>query len=86
MSIINFPEDKRICTIEVLVALSVARRIIVVLGNAGTAMRPLTAALCLKGKAPAEAVLTGEPRMKERPIKRGGCVAASGRGCSIFGK
>lgn len=42
------------------------------LGNAGTAMRPLTAALCLanaetKGKR--EIVLTGEPRMKERPIK-----------------
>ncbi|WP_025740265.1 3-phosphoshikimate 1-carboxyvinyltransferase [Salinivibrio socompensis] len=35
------------------------------LGNAGTAMRPLTAALCL-GKG--EVTLTGEPRMKERPI------------------
>ncbi len=35
------------------------------LGNAGTAMRPLTAALTL-GKG--EYVLTGEPRMKERPI------------------
>ncbi len=35
------------------------------LGNAGTAMRPLAAALTL-GKG--EYVLTGEPRMKERPI------------------
>lgn len=35
------------------------------LGNAGTAMRPLAAALCL-GKG--EYILTGEPRMKERPI------------------
>ena len=35
------------------------------LGNAGTAMRPLCAALCL-GKG--DYVLTGEPRMKERPI------------------
>ncbi len=35
------------------------------LGNAGTAMRPLCAALCL-GRG--EYVLTGEPRMKERPI------------------
>ncbi len=35
------------------------------LGNAGTAMRPLCAALCL-GKG--TYVLTGEPRMKERPI------------------
>ncbi|PHM41805.1 3-phosphoshikimate 1-carboxyvinyltransferase [Xenorhabdus szentirmaii] len=35
------------------------------LGNAGTAMRPLAAALCLGNN---EVVLTGEPRMKERPI------------------
>jgi len=35
------------------------------LGNAGTAMRPLCAALCL-GKG--TYILTGEPRMKERPI------------------
>ena len=35
------------------------------LGNAGTAMRPLCAALCL-GKG--TYLLTGEPRMKERPI------------------
>ncbi|MFP8967049.1 3-phosphoshikimate 1-carboxyvinyltransferase [Pokkaliibacter sp. CJK22405] len=35
------------------------------LGNAGTAMRPLAAALCL---GQGEFELTGEPRMKERPI------------------
>lgn len=35
------------------------------LGNAGTAMRPLTAALCLGDN---DIILTGEPRMKERPI------------------
>ena len=35
------------------------------LGNAGTAMRPLAAALCLGSN---DIVLTGEPRMKERPI------------------
>ncbi len=35
------------------------------LGNAGTAMRPLAAALCL-GRH--DVTLTGEPRMKERPI------------------
>ncbi|WP_147196619.1 3-phosphoshikimate 1-carboxyvinyltransferase [Pantoea sp. CCBC3-3-1] len=35
------------------------------LGNAGTAMRPLAAALCLGSN---NIVLTGEPRMKERPI------------------
>lgn len=36
------------------------------LGNAGTAMRSLTAALCL---GEGEYTLTGEPRMYERPIK-----------------
>lgn len=35
------------------------------LGNAGTAMRPLSAALSLAAN---DIVLTGEPRMKERPI------------------
>ncbi|MCB0121729.1 MAG: 3-phosphoshikimate 1-carboxyvinyltransferase [Caldilineaceae bacterium] len=35
------------------------------LGNAGTAMRPLTAALTLGS---GEYILTGEPRMSERPI------------------
>jgi len=35
------------------------------LGNAGTAMRPLTAALCL---GQGEYLLHGEPRMHERPI------------------
>lgn len=35
------------------------------LGNAGTAMRPLSAALCLQTQ---DVTLTGEPRMKERPI------------------
>ncbi|MCR3755130.1 MAG: 3-phosphoshikimate 1-carboxyvinyltransferase [Candidatus Westeberhardia cardiocondylae] len=36
------------------------------LGNAGTAIRPLTAALCINSK---NVILTGIPRMKERPIK-----------------
>ena len=35
------------------------------LGNAGTAMRPLAASLTLGG---GDYILTGEPRMKERPI------------------
>lgn len=35
------------------------------LGNAGTLLRPLTAILCLGNS---EVILTGEPRMKERPI------------------
>lgn len=32
-------------------------------------MRPLAAALCLKGEEKSQIILTGEPRMKERPIK-----------------
>nr|CAA54317.1 5-enolpyruvylshikimate-3-phosphate synthase [Burkholderia pseudomallei] len=37
------------------------------LGNAGTAMRPLSAALALQ---PFDTTLTGDPRMSERPINR----------------
>lgn len=62
--------DKTICTVEgVGGAFQWQNGLALFLGNAGTAMRPLTAALCLKGKEEAEVVLTGEPRMKERPIK-----------------
>lgn len=43
--------------------------IAIFLGNAGTAMRPLTAAICASDSdKPAKVVLTGEPRMSERPI------------------
>jgi len=45
--------------------LHAAQSLSLFLGNAGTAMRPLAAALCL-GQHDVE--LTGEPRMKERPI------------------
>jgi 3-phosphoshikimate 1-carboxyvinyltransferase len=38
------------------------------MGNAGTAMRPLTAALALLAKANTEFELSGVPRMHERPI------------------
>jgi len=38
------------------------------MGNAGTAMRPLTAALALLTKGHAEFELSGVPRMHERPI------------------
>lgn len=62
-------EDKTICEIEgVGGAFDVQDGLALFIGNAGTAMRPLTAALCLKGKREAEVILTGEPRMKERPI------------------
>ncbi|WP_077999054.1 3-phosphoshikimate 1-carboxyvinyltransferase [Edwardsiella tarda] len=46
-------------------ALPVAGVLSLFLGNAGTAMRPLAAALSLGRR---EVILTGEPRMKERPI------------------
>lgn len=46
-------------------ALHSAEALKLFLGNAGTAMRPLAAALCLGSN---DIVLTGEPRMKERPI------------------
>ncbi len=65
-------DDKSICEVEGLGhAFEWQNGLSLFLGNAGTAMRPLTAALCLAtpNAAPAEIVLTGEPRMKERPIK-----------------
>lgn len=65
-------EDKSVCEVEGLGrAFEWPNGLSLFLGNAGTAMRPLTAALCLANpnSVPAEIVLTGEPRMKERPIK-----------------
>ena len=59
-------QDKTVCTVEGLgrpFIASEAQELF--LGNAGTAMRPLAAALCL---GEGEFILTGEPRMKERPI------------------
>ena len=62
-------DDKTICEIEGLGgAFNIQDNLSLFLGNAGTAMRPLTAALCLKGTAEVEIILTGEQRMKERPI------------------
>tara|TARA_B110000444_G_C18837094_1_gene596658 strand:+ start:687 stop:1979 length:1293 start_codon:yes stop_codon:yes gene_type:complete len=61
-------EDRTVCTITGKNgALSVDQQgsLELFLGNAGTAMRPLCAALCL-GKG--SFTLTGEPRMEERPI------------------
>ncbi|BFT30424.1 3-phosphoshikimate 1-carboxyvinyltransferase [Alteromonas sp. D210916BOD_24] len=46
-------------------AFNVAQPLELFLGNAGTAMRPLCAALAASN---VECVLTGEPRMEERPI------------------
>ena len=60
-------DDRTICDITgVAGALNVDKPLELYLGNAGTAMRPLAAALCLGNN---NIILTGEPRMKERPIK-----------------
>ena len=62
----HLSDDRTICDIEgVGGKLHSAHPLELFLGNAGTAMRPLAAALCL---ADNNIVLTGEPRMKERPI------------------
>ncbi len=59
-------EDKTVCEVQGLgKPFTVDQVQELFLGNAGTAMRPLAAALCLGS---GEYVLTGEPRMKERPI------------------
>lgn len=58
--------DKRTCVVTGNAgAFQVAKPETLFLGNAGTAVRPLTAALCLSA---GEFTLTGEPRMYERPI------------------
>ncbi|MCW8994580.1 MAG: 3-phosphoshikimate 1-carboxyvinyltransferase [Psychromonas sp.] len=61
-------DDKKECVVEGLGRAFNTRelgQLELFLGNAGTAMRPLCAALCL---GQGEYVLTGEPRMFERPI------------------
>ena len=59
-------DDKTVCTVEGLgKPFQTTNDLELFLGNAGTAMRPLAAALCL---GEGDYVLTGEPRMKERPI------------------
>ncbi|CAM3150614.1 3-phosphoshikimate 1-carboxyvinyltransferase [Vibrio rarus] len=59
-------QDKTACEVEGLGGVfNPPQALELFLGNAGTAMRPLAAALCA---SQGEFVLTGEPRMKERPI------------------
>ncbi|MFC1237211.1 3-phosphoshikimate 1-carboxyvinyltransferase [Vibrio sp. F74] len=59
-------DDKTVCEVEGLGRpFQRSSALELFLGNAGTAMRPLAAALCL---GEGDYVLTGEPRMKERPI------------------
>ncbi|RYC48247.1 3-phosphoshikimate 1-carboxyvinyltransferase [Pectobacterium zantedeschiae] len=62
----HLSSDRTVCEIIGLGgAFTAAQPLELFLGNAGTAMRPLAAALCLTN---GDIVLTGEPRMKERPI------------------
>ena len=62
----DLSEDKTECVLKGNAkAISCLEEQEIFLGNAGTAMRPLCAALCL-GRG--SYILTGEPRMKERPI------------------
>lgn len=59
-------EDRTRCTVVGLGgSFKVDHPVALFLGNAGTAVRPLTAALCL---SQGEFTVTGEPRMYERPI------------------
>ncbi|MEY3038382.1 MAG: hypothetical protein RL143_949, partial [Pseudomonadota bacterium] len=58
--------DRRSCVVKGVGGAFTCKQAEMFLGNAGTAMRPLTAALCL---GEGEFTLTGEPRMYERPIK-----------------
>ncbi|QGX62007.1 3-phosphoshikimate 1-carboxyvinyltransferase [Alteromonas mediterranea] len=59
-------EDKTQCVVQGNGgAFNVAQPLELFLGNAGTAMRPLCAALAASN---VDTVLTGEPRMEERPI------------------
>lgn len=59
-------DDRTQCTVQGLgQRFSVSEPVELFLGNAGTAVRPLTAALCL---SEGEFTITGEPRMYERPI------------------
>ncbi len=58
-------EDSNTCIVEGNGGPFSAQQADLFLGNAGTAMRPLTAALCLGN---GEFRLHGEPRMHERPI------------------
>ncbi|WP_417585463.1 3-phosphoshikimate 1-carboxyvinyltransferase [Nitrincola sp.] len=60
-------DDRRSCTLQGTgKPFSTDQALELFLGNAGTAMRPLCAALCL---GHGDFTLTGEPRMSERPIR-----------------
>ncbi len=62
---LSFYDEGRKCLVESAGGPFSVRKADLFLGNAGTAIRPLCAALCLGS---GEFTLTGEPRMLERPI------------------
>ena len=62
----SLSEDRTRCTVEGLGGPFPVKQAELYLGLAGTAIRPLCAALCLGN---GDYTLTGEPRMLERPIK-----------------
>lgn len=62
----SLSDDRKVCVVQGMGgAFKVAQPQELFLGNAGTAVRPLTAALCLGSGT---FTITGEPRMYERPI------------------
>jgi 3-phosphoshikimate 1-carboxyvinyltransferase len=63
---LSLSEDKTQAEVVGVAGPFLSRRAELFLGNAGTAVRPLCAALCL---GQGEFILTGEPRMYERPVK-----------------
>lgn len=76
----SLSEDKTVCIIRGNGgAFNSEMPVELFLGNAGTAMRPLCAALCLGN---GEYTLTGEPRMEERPIDAL-LVALREAGCKV---
>ena len=75
------------CALLVLCCAQVSDPTSLFLGNAGTAMRPLTAVMCA-GKG--DFVMDGTPRMRERPIvdlvnglKQVGSILTSVRFCAV---
>lgn len=62
----SLSDDRKTCVVQGLSGpFQAANPIELFLGNAGTAVRPLTAALCISNGV---FTITGEPRMYERPI------------------
>ncbi|QNS02093.1 MAG: 3-phosphoshikimate 1-carboxyvinyltransferase [Buchnera aphidicola (Pentalonia nigronervosa)] len=80
--IYHLSNDKKNCCLEGLgQPFKILKSITLHLGNAGTVMRPLVAALSLKNNNTNYVVLTGDKRMHERPIKHLIDALKSGGAC-----